>query len=294
MFETLVLTEADVSLLAGVRRHSGKAWGSNADVISYRARLLELQNNRCAYCQGIIDLDEVGHRELDHIFPKSATENCTEAKGRSNEFVDRQHTFGYHQFTYEPLNLVVACKVCNSYKKSFDPLLDRSIEFAENEYPEHESILWFYPYVHHYSHHIERSDNWTYTQLSAQGEAVIKVCKLDQAEVLASRFATRALMRARHSGNLRVASMNMATEVMDQIFSFNHATDALIAALDVSSEAATEILNLCLRYLQGGEIQAIEKLEELLAVVVSNDSFDIEGAARSISTHSAHMQGRQG
>ncbi|KQM46991.1 hypothetical protein ASE80_16030 [Pseudomonas sp. Leaf15] len=282
MFETISPDDLDEALLKAVRRHQGKAWSSNADVVSFRTRLLELQNFRCAYCQGLIDLDEVGHRELDHIFPKSATENCSEVKGQSNEFEERQHTFGYPQFTYEPLNIIVACKICNSYKKNFDPLLNRTVQLVGDDYPAANSILWFYPYVHHYSQHIERSDNWTYTQLSTQGEVVIKVCKLDQASVLASRFSARALIRAKQSENLRSAAMVMAADINDGLISRNHAIDALVLALEVNQEVAVEIVQLWLDYVTGGSVDAIAKFEELLMSVVGEESFDIDRAQASI------------
>lgn len=282
MFETISPDDLDEALLKAVRRHQGKAWSSNDDVVSFRTRLLELQNFRCAYCQGLIDLDEVGHRELDHIFPKSATENCSEVKGQSNEFEDRQHTFGYPQFTYEPLNIIVACKICNSYKKNFDPLLNRTVQLAGDDYPAANSILWFYPYVHHYSQHIERSANWTYTELSAQGEVVIKVCKLDQASVLASRFSARALIRAKQSENLRSAAMVMAADINDGLISRNHAIDALVLALEVNQEVAVEIVQLWLDYVTGGSVDAVAKFEELLMSVVGEESFDIDRAQASI------------
>lgn len=284
MFETIFPGDLDATLLTSVRRHKGKAWSSNADVVNFRKCLLELQNYRCAYCQGLINLDEVGHRELDHIFPKSATENCSEVKGQSNEFEDRQHTFGYPQFTYEPLNIVVACKICNSYKKSFDPLLNRTGQLTGDDYPAPGSILWFYPYVHRYSQHIERSENWTYTQLSAQGEVVIKVCKLDQASVLASRFSARALIRAKQSENLRSAAVVMAADVNDGLISRGHAIDALVVALDVNLEVADKIVQLWLDYLAGGSVDVIAKFEELLMSVVGEESFDIDRAQASIES----------
>lgn len=282
MFETILPVDLDATLLTAVRKHKGKAWSSNTDIVSFRTHLLELQNFRCAYCQGLIDLDEVGHRELDHIFPKSATENCTEVKGQSNEFEDRQHTFGYPQFTHEPLNIIVACKICNSYKKNFDPLLNRTVPLAGDDYPAANSILWFYPYVHHYSQHIERSANWTYTQLSAQGDVVIKVCKLDQASVLASRFSARALIRAKQSENLRSAAMVMAADINDGLISRNHAIDALVLALEVDPKVADEIVQLWLDYVTGGSVVAIEKFEELLMSVVGEESFDVDRAQASI------------
>ncbi|MEE4069273.1 hypothetical protein [Pseudomonas viridiflava] len=279
MFESIDLSDDDDALLEAVRSHRGKAWSAKSEVVEYRKRLLDLQNYRCAYCQGIIDLDEVGHRELDHIFPKSTTKDCTVDKGRSNDDKHRQHTFGYPQFTFEPLNLIVTCKICNAFKKSHDPLLDRSLGYESDAYPALGSILWFYPYSHRYSDHISRTENWTYKQLSRQGEAVIRVCKLDKAEVLASRFAIRALIQAKRSKNARAAFTSLAAHVHDEVCSMEQAVDALSGTLDISAEICEKLIELWLCYLRGGGVRHVEKFESILAAIVFDESLGIDEAA---------------
>ncbi|MCP3748996.1 HNH endonuclease [Pseudomonas sp. SBB6] len=283
MFEIIDFSDDDDALLEAVRGHKGKAWSANADIIRYRKRLLELQNYRCAYCQGAIALDEVGHRELDHIFPKSTTKDCGVDKGRSNDDNHRQHTFGYPQFTFEPLNLIVTCKICNAFKKSHDPLLDRSMAYESDDYPVLGSILWYYPYSHRYSDHIGRTENWTYTRLSAQGEAVIRVCKLDKAEVLASRFSIRALIQAKRSENVRTAFTSLAGHVDDKVCSLEQAVDALAGTLGISEEICEQLIELWLCYLRGGGVRHVEKFESILAAIVFDESLDVENAAEPLA-----------
>ncbi|HDS1747800.1 MULTISPECIES: HNH endonuclease domain-containing protein [Pseudomonas] len=279
MFEIIDFSENDDALLEAVRSHKGKAWSAKDEVIAYRKRLLDLQNYRCAYCQGVIDLDEVGHRELDHILPKSTTKDCTVDKGRSNDDKHRQHTFGYPQFTFEPLNLIVTCKICNAFKKSHDPLLDRSLAYDNDDYPPPGSILWFYPYSHRYSDHISRTENWTYKRLSHQGEAVIRVCKLDKAEVLASRFAIRALIQAKRSKNARTAFTSLAAHVHDEVCSIEQAVDALAGTLDIGEEICEQLIKLWISYLSGGGVRHVEKFESVLAAILFDESLCIDEAA---------------
>ncbi|MFK8399137.1 HNH endonuclease [Pseudomonas sp. BGr12] len=290
LFESLAFADTDQQLLDSVRAHRGKAWSSNRDIKKLRVRLLTLQNYRCAYCQSHIELDELGHRELDHILPKSPTKECTEQKGRSNSFNDRRHTFGYSQFTFEPYNLIIACKPCNSSKGSFDPLLDRTPTAPLADYPHPDGLLWFYPYKHSYSDHIERSEHWLYSEITPQGEAVIKACGLDKAEVLASRFANRAMIRAKHAGDLRTAVTSLASDVRIGKYSFDHASAALVDTLKTSIDHAVAMLNLQLEVLEGAGFEVMVKIEALFTTVIESNDVDTAAAARAIDHAVADLE----
>lgn len=279
MFETITLTDEDEPLLASIRAYSGNVWSTPHELKAYRSRLLKLQNYRCAYCQLAIEADEVGHRELDHILPKLGTKNCTDENGRSNEYARRQHTYGYSQFTYEPLNMVVICKICNSYKKSFDPLRDRTNVYTSDTYPDPAAIQWFYPYTQRYSGHISRSENWTYTQRSPEGDYVIRVCRLDQAEGLSSRAAVRALIKARQAGSLRDAVMDLAGDVRAQRCSFDHAVSAVELAVDIDRPVANELIRLWVEFRAKGTMLLAEKAEALLVALVADEDIDTDDAA---------------
>ncbi|PMZ96103.1 MULTISPECIES: HNH endonuclease [unclassified Pseudomonas] len=267
-FDTIIFTVNDNALLAPIRLHQGNDWKITEAVRDYRARLLELQNYRCAYCQNVIEQDMVGHRELDHILPKSPSKKCEQPKGSSNVFEDRQHTFGYPQFTYEPYNLIVTCKICNSYKKNFDPLRNRSSGWTSGSYPSQADLLWFYPYSERYSDHIELSDKWLYSKRTDEGDAVIRTCKLDQVESLTQRYSARALIRARQTNDLKTAVMHMATTVELNMLSADSAKQALVLAFDIAEQLANELLALFRQVAsQKNGVPALAKAEMLLASI---------------------------
>ncbi|PKO68173.1 MAG: hypothetical protein CVU22_09595 [Betaproteobacteria bacterium HGW-Betaproteobacteria-16] len=165
-------------------------WKTNLKaVIAYRKALLVAQEHRCAYCARTIR-DEVGHRELEHILPQSQcpAQDFDGGTAASNDWIHRRHTRGYGDFRYEPLNLALSCKRCNSYKGSFDPLLNRSVAIAA--YPSASGdYLWVHPHFDPYSKHINILEGLLYSpvQGSQKGQAVIKVCGLDRAEEITAR-----------------------------------------------------------------------------------------------------------
>jgi 5-methylcytosine-specific restriction endonuclease McrA len=176
-----------------VRNNSGRSWRSDADGVADLVKwLMRSQNYRCAYCQRLIPRNELGLRELDHVLPKAASDPCSSAKAREDDDECRTHTFGYPQFTYEPLNLVVACKLCNARKRSYDPL--RMREFPPLLLPQSaQDYAWVHPYFHRYTDHINVSPEWLYREVTWEGRQVINVCKLNQAETLASHHLAEAL-----------------------------------------------------------------------------------------------------
>ncbi|KNX78946.1 hypothetical protein DA83_19445 [Pseudomonas sp. 250J] len=286
LFETLDFEEQDLPLLTAVRAHgvAGRAWSINTDVGNLRSRLLTLQGYRCAYCQVPIDRDEVGHRELDHILPKSASSECTQAKGKSNAFGDRQHTFGYGQFTFEPYNLILTCKACNAFKKSFDPMRDRQGYVVSDDYPDGRQLLWFYPYSQRYSDHIERGDDWIYSKVTDEGDAVIRTCKLDKVAVLTIRFQGRALALASNAGNLRLALMALGTQVAMGNCSKTDAHIALVDALLLDEDQAIYYLNIVTNYLENGNFSDLEKIERLMAAALERAHVSPQVAADVIAT----------
>ncbi|TKC87909.1 HNH endonuclease [Trinickia terrae] len=155
-------------------------------VVDLRSHLLLAQKYRCAYCQVTIAGDQGGLRELDHVLPKEMSGYCDSRKSVSCVFKNRRHTVGYWDFAYEWRNLVVTCKQCNTNKGSFDPLLIRP--FWSSTYPANkDEFLWVHPYFHKYSDHVRITRKWLYEARSFEGKALIKVCKLDNSEVLARR-----------------------------------------------------------------------------------------------------------
>ncbi|MFM0389310.1 hypothetical protein [Paraburkholderia dipogonis] len=129
---------------------------------------------------------------MDHILPKSQSPSKGfDADVASNGTFDvRRHTTGYPAFTFEPENLAIACKRCNSHKGTFDPLMNRAAVPAK--YPKKSSsFLWVHPFYDRYENHIDIQDGGIYVKKnnSEKGNTVIKACGLDKSEELTKRLA---------------------------------------------------------------------------------------------------------
>ncbi|MCT4778505.1 MULTISPECIES: hypothetical protein [Exiguobacterium] len=79
-----------------------------------RSQLMVLQDSKCAYCG--LKLNETSSPELEHIAPKGG-------KIRPQ----------YIEFTFTPLNLVLACHLCNSpiKKGTVDPILQLNTNYKQ-------------------------------------------------------------------------------------------------------------------------------------------------------------------
>jgi 5-methylcytosine-specific restriction endonuclease McrA len=187
------------NIVANVKALTHSDWKSSCDeVIAYRGALLKAQKQCCAYCGRRIVRDEVGHREVDHILPKSQrpTKKFDHAKASSNNRKTRRTTRGYPTFQYVPENLVVACKRCNSYKGSYDGLANRAV--APTTYPSASADFeWVHPHLDVYGLHIAR-DNGLYTVVnnSLKGAAVIDACGLKKGEEMTQRLIETYVVEA--------------------------------------------------------------------------------------------------
>jgi 5-methylcytosine-specific restriction endonuclease McrA len=198
--------------LDAVRKLSEEWDGSCKEIRLLRAELLKAQGRRCFYCRRNIAANEVGLREMDHILPKSQspTRKFDKAVASSNKFEFRRHTRGYPKFTYEPKNLVVCCKRCNSFKGTFDPLRDRSSDI--NSYPAVGSdFLWIHPFYDKYIDHIEILGGGIYVKKdgSDKGDAVIRACGLDKSEEL-----TKKLIADYVNSNLELAQSMLSLVIL--------------------------------------------------------------------------------
>lgn len=176
-----------------VESHAGKKWDTLLDGIAeLRDWLLGAQNYRCVYCQVAIPGVSVGLCELDHILPKNGSSTCDAVKAKTNDYDNRQHTFGYPTYTFFVSNLAASCKQCNASKKSFDPLVDRSKPLSS--FPtQNTDYAWVHPHFDDYSKCIVINEHWLYSWLNSKGEHTIKACKLNKSEVLARRRSSEAL-----------------------------------------------------------------------------------------------------
>lgn len=167
-------------------------------IANLRIDLLRRQKFRCAYCQTHISDNLNGLRELDHILPKKRTKNIKPDAALRSTISARAHTLGYPVFTFEPLNLVITCKQCNTNKSQFDPLEVRGLN-PPSDYPTWSgSFRWVHPYFDRYSDHILITDRRLYVKVTKKGWAVIKACKLDEAETLNRSIAAEAFSAKYH------------------------------------------------------------------------------------------------
>lgn len=187
----IVLSSIEPSIIANVKALTHPDWKSSCDeIVAYRGALLNAQKHRCAYCDRRIVRNEVGHREVDHILPKSQRpkKKFDHIKAANNQLKTRRTTRGYPAFQYTPENLVVACKRCNSYKGSYDGLANRAT--APAVYPSNSADFeWVHPHLDVYGHHIALIEGlYTVVNNSPKGAAVLHACGLMQGEEITQRL----------------------------------------------------------------------------------------------------------
>ena len=227
LFSNIKLLNEHNAILEKVRANLGDWSTTAAGVSEYRDLLLGLQNWRCVYCQAPIERHANGYRELDHILPKNPSHRASLPKAHSENREDRKVTFGYPEFTFEPLNLVIACKECNNQKGTFDPLKNRTRKIVR--FPAEKNFLWFHPHYHTYSNHIRFNENCTFTRESDQGENVIEACGLADSEGLKRRFLSQAqsIVGRTKGDGLKESVRTLALNIVQRNISIEQAASAL-------------------------------------------------------------------
>jgi 5-methylcytosine-specific restriction endonuclease McrA len=241
-YRRIVFTAVDNDLLNEVRACTGE-WSTTLDpIIRLRARLKDLQNLRCVYCQAPIEAEELGYRELEHILPKGKSSRCTVKSGTSNDPQRRRATLGYPEFKFEPLNLAVSCSQCNNLKGMYDGLADRAQKRPLQAYPQAQDLIWFHPQYESYDLHINIDDDFGFTGLTDGGRAVVSACGLDRAEILENKFYARAYCRARHADSVRMKIDALASGVESFNFSKAQAARSLSNTCSIALADATRLL----------------------------------------------------
>lgn len=126
-----------------------------------REHYLKQQRHRCAYCMVFNQSSHGLSWNIDHILPKDQ----------------------YPQFLFHPLNLILSCKECNSFKTNHVPLINKAQRF-NYKYPREGSIFSIvHPHFDNYGDHIivEKIGNYNaYTYITDKGLETIVVCKLSR------------------------------------------------------------------------------------------------------------------
>jgi hypothetical protein len=126
------------------------------ELAALRARLRQhysvQQFATCCYCkQGFMSTSGLVW-DVEHVAPKSL----------------------YPKFMFEPLNLAVACKECNSAKRAFEVL----VRPKPKRYPKRsQAFLIVHPHFDKYDDNILRSKH-LYAPISAKGVETIRACNL--------------------------------------------------------------------------------------------------------------------
>lgn len=265
LFENLAWSTEDVrKLFVEVRKCTGKWSTENKPVIDLRDRLLVLQRYRCAYCQYPITANLVGYRELDHILPKEGNSNHTDSKKNSDLEDDRYVTHGYPQFKYEPKNLALICKPCNSSKGTYDSLLSRATGKAPIRYPRESRFMCFHPHYHNYSAHIAIDENFFYKHLTERGRVLLKICGLMKVENIEKKFAPAARKVTIPGRDLYSVVRSLTMQLEERNFGLGHAIDALITNRKLSNIDARKIISQCSKCVTQQDLDLLKRACEAL------------------------------
>lgn len=251
----ILLKSIKPNIVAKVKALTHPDWKSSCDeIVAYRDALLTAQKRRCAYCGRNITRNEVGHREVDHILPKSQRpkKKFDHVKAASNDRKTRRTTRGYPAFQYVPENLVVTCKRCNSYKGSYDGLANRAVTPAT--YPAtNADFEWVHPHLDVYDEHIARVNGlYTVVNNSLKGAAVIYACGLRNAEELTQRLIESHVSEAEE---MTIAMFYLV--LADDSIDTSRIAEALYKRFQVGS---AKIIKDCLEDLQAVKTQGPEIL----------------------------------
>lgn len=115
---------------------------------------LSVQDYRCAYCRQRMEVKHNGMWDTEHIINKDE----------------------YPAFMFEPRNLCVSCKDCNTIKGRKGVLKNKD----RKTYPHLASDYTFcHPHYHNYSHHVRVvKEAMLYLPITDEGREMIEICGL--------------------------------------------------------------------------------------------------------------------
>lgn len=180
--EPYVLCKEDKEAIskASPKQNKGNDWEKeclNDFKLRLKNHLRERQNGRCAYCRCKIHEGEASI-EIEHIIPKNKKP----------------------EWMYEPINLCLSCKRCNTAKGHLKEVLSdptrENFPVAGNDY------LLVNPYYDRYSDNIELIDGIMYKGKTKKGIYTIQLCKLNRYELAYDR--AEALINQSASNYLRL------------------------------------------------------------------------------------------
>ena len=167
--EPYELTEEDKAAIqeASPLQKKGTHWGNrclNEFKTRFRDDMEPKQNYICAYCRLELHPNEATP-EIEHIVDKG----------------------NYPDWMYEPFNLCLSCKLCNTKKSTKNVLVDESV----TELPQDSaSYLIIHPHLDKYSDYMEFVGDVLYRPIgdsNSKGAKTIEICELNRIEVAIAR-----------------------------------------------------------------------------------------------------------
>ncbi|WP_321956330.1 hypothetical protein [Paraburkholderia bannensis] len=161
---------------------------------------------------------------------------------------------------YEPENLVIACKLCNSSKGSFDSLAERSV--TPVDYPDRsDAFEWVHPYFDLYDQHIRLVAGHLYAAVrgSTKGKAVIRACGLDDAEGLRKRLLDSYVF-SKEELSVAMVKLVLSREPFDPL-------DISLQLCDEYGVGTPEDVAFCLRNLLAEADMGSERLSAATALI---------------------------
>lgn len=144
--------------------------------------LLEMCNNKCAYCETHLHNGMYGN--IETFRPKSG------ARGFNNEYAPLH----YWWLAYDWDNLIISCEICDQkYKRDYFPLEDESLRAkigAKGEELEAEKPLLINPTLDQPQEHFQFENSGEVKALTARGKATIDILGLNRMELIERRKRT--------------------------------------------------------------------------------------------------------
>lgn len=100
---------------------------------------LDIQGEKCAYCEKPLVAEDLGATDMEHYRPKSSVKAWPTRKIRRERKIDysipdhASEDVGYYLLTHHLWNYVASCKKCNSLKSNFFPTKEPLV--LDNEDP---------------------------------------------------------------------------------------------------------------------------------------------------------------
>lgn len=201
-------SETSLEYISKYDKKNYKIWSAGSDEISkIRAELREhyrpLQDGCCSYCR-IDNPQKHGYTwDVDHIAPKA----------------------NFPQFLFEPRNLSLSCKDCNTFKNAGEVLNTSRGDFSVN-YPEDGDCFYIiHPHYDEYSKHmglVRLGDSYLYTPLSNKGQETFRQCKLSRFSAYKLHNITNANIANAFMKRLREWSEEKLLGISDEMLSYLH------------------------------------------------------------------------